>query len=289
MKPYFAYGSNLEPVQMAERCPGHRVIGRAVLRDHGIRFRGYGRDWKGAVATVVPDPGHDVHGVVFTLTADDYRALDGYEGYDGPGAESSLYDRVPARVELEGGGAIDVETYVMRPRAEGSPSAKYRDALVKGMSHHGLPAEAIAEVERAPVAESSAPALPHLLFVCVENSCRSQMAEGFARAHGAGKVEPYSAGSKPSGRVDPRAIAFMKERGIDLSGAGSKGLDEVPEVAWDAVVTMGCGDACPHLPSRQRFDWDLPDPKTMDDDGFRQVRDRIEALVRDLVRSVTAT
>ncbi|HKQ62104.1 MAG TPA: arsenate reductase ArsC [Candidatus Polarisedimenticolaceae bacterium] len=121
-------------------------------------------------------------------------------------------------------------------------------------------------------------------FVCVENSCRSQMAEGFARLYGGGRVEAHSAGSRPSGRVDPRALAFMRERGVDLAAPSSKGLDELPRgVVWDAIVTLGCGDGCPHLPARARIDWDLPDPKTLDDEGFRGVRDRIERLVRDLL------
>jgi protein-tyrosine-phosphatase len=84
--------------------------------------------------------------------------------------------------------------------------------------------------------------------------------------------------------VNPRALAFMKERGIDLEIQASKGLDALPGVSWDAVVTMGCGDACPHLPARARIDWDLPDPKALPDEEFRRVRDRIEALVRDLVQ-----
>jgi len=124
---------------------------------------------------------------------------------------------------------------------------------------------------------------PHLLFVCVENSCRSQMAEGFARALGRGRVTVFSAGSEPSGQVDPRAIRFMAEKGIDLGTHSSKGLDDLPRVRWDHLVTMGCGDACPNLPARNRIDWDLPDPKTLDDDGFRQVRDRIEKLVHGLM------
>lgn len=126
--------------------------------------------------------------------------------------------------------------------------------------------------------------LPRLLFVCVENSCRSQMAEGFARTLGAGQVEAASAGSRPSGQVNPRAVQFMAERGIDLGPQRSKGLDDFPaSAAWDFVVTMGCGDACPFVPSRARLDWDLPDPKHLDDAGFRAVRDRIEHLVAGLV------
>lgn len=125
---------------------------------------------------------------------------------------------------------------------------------------------------------------PTLLFVCVENSCRSQMAEGFARALGQGQVIAFSAGSRPSGMVHPAAIRSMAERGIDLNLHLSKGLDELPTgVTWDYIVTMGCGDACPNLPARHRLDWDLPDPKHMEEPAFRDVRDRIEGLVRDLI------
>jgi protein-tyrosine-phosphatase len=131
--------------------------------------------------------------------------------------------------------------------------------------------------------------LPRLLFVCVENSCRSQMAEGFARGLGEGRVTAFSAGSRPSGQVDARAIRFMRERGVDLSVQRSKGLDDLPAGHWACVVTMGCGDACPHLPARRRLDWDLPDPKHLDDDGFRAVRDRIEQLVGGLIAEAAPT
>jgi arsenate reductase (thioredoxin) len=126
---------------------------------------------------------------------------------------------------------------------------------------------------------------PHILFVCVENSCRSQIAEGFARRAGGDRVVAWSAGSRPAARVDPRAILLMKELGIDLGSQEAKGLDALPPgVEWDVVVTMGCGDACPHLPARTRLDWDLPDPKPLADEEFRRVRDRIRALVGELVR-----
>jgi arsenate reductase len=123
----------------------------------------------------------------------------------------------------------------------------------------------------------------HVLFVCVENSCRSQMAEGFARGFGKDAVSAWSAGSQPSGEVNARAIAFMQELGIDISGHTSKGLNDLPKVEWDYVVTMGCGDACPFLPARHRQDWDLPDPKSLDDQGFRAVRDRIAGQVQELL------
>jgi protein-tyrosine-phosphatase len=128
--------------------------------------------------------------------------------------------------------------------------------------------------------------LPHLLFVCVENSCRSQMAEGFAHALGRGRVAAFSAGSRPSGQVDARAMRFMREQGVDLSVQRSKGLDDLPVIRWDTVITMGCGDACPNLPARQRRDWDLPDPKPLDDDAFRAVCGRIRLLVRGLIAEV---
>ena len=118
------------------------------------------------------------------------------------------------------------------------------------------------------------------LFVCVENSCRSQMAEAFARMAGA---EAYSAGSKPSKEINPRAIAAMRELGYDLAAHRQRSLDELPDGPFDAVVTMGCGDACPHVPARTRIDWDLPDPKHMHPDEFREVRDEIGRRVRGLV------
>ena len=122
-----------------------------------------------------------------------------------------------------------------------------------------------------------------IAFVCVGNSCRSQMAEGFARALAGGPIDVHSAGSRPSGRVHPSAIRLMAERGIDIGTQRSKGLDALPAGIWDDIVTMGCGDACPHLPARRRHDWDLPDPEGMNDDDYRRVRDRIEREVRALL------
>ena len=118
------------------------------------------------------------------------------------------------------------------------------------------------------------------LFVCVENSNRSQMAEAFAHIHGGESVEPYSAGSRPSGIVNPKAIASMAEVGYDLSKHGSKSLDEIPGGEYDFVATMGCGDACPFIRAKQRADWQIPDPKNLDQDAFRKVRDLIEAKVK---------
>ena len=125
-----------------------------------------------------------------------------------------------------------------------------------------------------------------VLFVCVENSNRSQMAEAFARMHGGESVEAYSSGSKPSGRVNPRAIEFMKERGYDLATHNSKSLDEIPPGEYDAAITMGCGDNCPMVRARLREDWGIPDPKELPPDRFREVRDLIERKVIELLARV---
>lgn len=123
-----------------------------------------------------------------------------------------------------------------------------------------------------------------VLFVCIENSNRSQMAQAFAYIYGAGKVLGFSAGSRPSGRINPRAIAAMQELGYDLSGHSSKSLDEVKDEApFDAVVTMGCGDACPWMPAGEHIDWQIPDPREMETEQFNEVRDQIGRLVKELV------
>ena len=126
-----------------------------------------------------------------------------------------------------------------------------------------------------------------ILFVCVENANRSQMAEAFAKMHGAGRIEAFSAGSRPSGLINPRALRFMAELGYDLAAHRSKSLDEV-DGEFAAVVTMGCGDSCPWVPAQRREDWALPDPKHMDDDAYRDVRDEISARVRKLIESLGA-
>ncbi len=122
-----------------------------------------------------------------------------------------------------------------------------------------------------------------LLFVCIENSNRSQMSQAFAKILGGDQVEAYSAGSKPSGIVNPKAIAAMKELGYDLSTHDSKSLDEVKAFApFDVVVTMGCGDACPWMPAKRFVDWQIPDPKHMEPAEFNTVRD----FIRDKIASL---
>jgi protein-tyrosine-phosphatase len=123
-----------------------------------------------------------------------------------------------------------------------------------------------------------------VLFVCVENANRSQIAEAFARVLGGSEVEAYSAGSRPSGVVNPKAVEAMREFGYDLSAHSSKSLDEMPNVEFDFVATMGCGDACPLVRAKRRADWAIPDPKHLSPDEFRAVRD----LIRDKVQATLA-
>ena len=126
-----------------------------------------------------------------------------------------------------------------------------------------------------------------VLFVCVENSCRSQLAQALVKMHGEGKFEAYSAGSRPSGIVNPKAIAAMRELGYDLSKHASKGLADVPNVEFEAAITMGCGDACPMVRARIHEDWGIPDPKNLDADEFRKIRAMIDAKVKDLLQRLS--
>jgi protein-tyrosine-phosphatase len=127
--------------------------------------------------------------------------------------------------------------------------------------------------------------MKRVVFVCVENSNRSQMAEAFARIHGAGKIEAHSAGS-PSGKVNPKAIESMRELGYDLAVHRSKSLADVAGLNFDIAVTMGCGDECPLIRAKQRLDWQIPDPKHLPPQEFRDVRDTIEEKVKELISTL---
>jgi arsenate reductase (thioredoxin) len=130
------------------------------------------------------------------------------------------------------------------------------------------------------------PKIKRVLFVCIENSCRSQMAEAFAHLYAQDSIRAFSAGSRPSGRVNTQAVAAMAELGYDLSGHHSKSLSEVPQDKYDYVITMGCGDECPFIQAEHHEDWDLPDPKMLPMDEFRQVRDRIGECVKELAARI---
>ncbi len=125
-----------------------------------------------------------------------------------------------------------------------------------------------------------------ILFVCIENSNRSQMAQAFAKIYGQEKIQAYSAGSNPSGKINLKAIAAMREIGYDLSVHTSKSLEEIPQITYDFLVGMGCGDKCPFVPAKTRLEWDIPDPKNMPEEDFRKVRNTIAKKVRELIENM---
>jgi len=110
------------------------------------------------------------------------------------------------------------------------------------------------------------------------------MSQALAKMLGGKAIKAYSAGSQPSGKINPKAITVMKELGYDLKTHRPKSLDEVKEYApFDVVITMGCGDACPWMPAKQFIDWQVPDPKDLNEEDFRKVRDLIREKVKDLL------
>ena len=125
---------------------------------------------------------------------------------------------------------------------------------------------------------------PSIVFLCVHNAGRSQMAAGFARSLGEGRVDVYSGGSEPADQVNPVAIAAMAEKGIDIGGEQpSRWVDDELRAA-DVIVTMGCGDECPFYPGRRYLDWELDDPAGKPIEQVRPIRDDIERRVRGLIQ-----
>ena len=125
-----------------------------------------------------------------------------------------------------------------------------------------------------------------VLFACVENSCRSQMAEGFANIHGTNVLMPFSAGSKASGEVNNKAVIVMKAIGYDLTEHKSKGLNEFNNSKFDYLITLGCNDKCPNVETKLRKEWDILDPKNMNLEDFFKVRDLIEKKVLSLIDEI---
>ncbi|MFH1826263.1 MAG: arsenate reductase ArsC [bacterium] len=125
-----------------------------------------------------------------------------------------------------------------------------------------------------------------ILFLCIGNCCRSQMAEGFAREFGQDKFDIYSAGSCPAGYVHPEAIAAMKEIGIDISKQWSKHTNDIEVKSFDYAVTLGCGVVCPVVPTNELVEWEIPDPIGRGQEFFNKVRDdlgiRVKALLAKL-------
>lgn len=125
-----------------------------------------------------------------------------------------------------------------------------------------------------------------VLFACVENSCRSQIAEGFANTLGEDVLIAYSAGSNPLGMVDHLAIQVMREEGIDISGAISKGFENLADKEFDFVIGMGCNDICPFLPNKEYRQWRIEDPAGEELAFFREVRDEIRKNVESLINEL---
>ncbi|MFF9016463.1 arsenate reductase ArsC [Streptomyces sp. NPDC014870] len=134
----------------------------------------------------------------------------------------------------------------------------------------------------------STPAPPSVLFVCVHNAGRSQMAAAFLTHLGGDRVEVRSAGSAPADTVNPSVVAAMSEVGIDISAETPKVLTTEAVQASDVVITMGCGDACPYFPGKRYLDWQLDDPAGQGVDAVRPIRDAIEQHVRGLLAELDA-
>jgi arsenate reductase (thioredoxin) len=129
---------------------------------------------------------------------------------------------------------------------------------------------------------TSMPDRPTVLFVCVHNAGRSQMAAGLLRKHAGDSLDVRSAGSAPADEINPAVVTVMDEVGVDLSDATPIMLETEAVEGADVVVTMGCGDACPIFPGKRYLDWDLPDPDGLTPDDVRPIRDDIDRRVRSL-------
>ncbi len=127
-----------------------------------------------------------------------------------------------------------------------------------------------------------------VMFVCVHNAGRSQMAQGFLSALAGDRVEVRSSGTMPADKINPSAVEAMAELGIDISGQKPKVLTDEDVKASDYVITMGCGDACPFYPGKKYLDWKLEDPAGKDVASVRPIRDQIKAMVEELVAEIDA-
>jgi len=129
----------------------------------------------------------------------------------------------------------------------------------------------------------------NILFVCVENSNRSQMAEAFGHIFKTKNVEVYSAGSKPSGKINPKAIKALKLLNYDMMATHqSKNVDELKNINFEVVISMGCGDDCPQIKGTSREDWQIPDPKVLSEKQYLTIRDYISIKVQQLIESLTS-
>jgi arsenate reductase (thioredoxin) len=163
--------------------------------------------------------------------------------------------------------------------SRGATVHRFIPIFVEGLARERL--RALAQVEGRVATE-----VPEVLFVCVHNAGRSQMAATLLNHHARGRVHARSAGSAPAGQLNPTVVAAMSELGLDLSEAFPKPLTDEVVRAADVVVTMGCGDACPLLPGKQYLDWNVPDPAGQPIDRVRAIRDDIDRRVLNLLSEV---
>lgn len=192
-----------------------------------------------------------------------------------------VLERIAADLAMRFAGVFSPETVTgvvdesYRLLAEQARITRYLPSLTSRFA-----AERLAALARAKTAPEGP---PRVLFVCVQNAGRSQLASAILRSLGGDDVQVLTAGSQPAGAIDARVVAALDEIGVSIDGEFPKPLTDEVVRAADVVVTMGCGDACPVYPGRRYLDWDLPDPATLTMDGVREVRDDIDRRVRQLL------
>ena len=200
---------------------------------------------------------------------------------------SMAIDRIVRELARDFEGMFSKETIARY--AEESAAALSSEARVQDY----IPAfvEALARERLRALAQSQGwieTGIPEVLFVCVHNAGRSQMAAALLNRHARGRAHARSAGSAPAGRLHPGVVEVMSELGVDLSAEFPKPLSDEVVQAADVVVTMGCGDVCPLLPGKRYLDWNLPDPFGQPVERVRAIRDEIERRVRALLDEIEA-
>lgn len=176
-----------------------------------------------------------------------------------------------------------VERYVFESYTALARTAKITTYLPATTEHFASDRlNALAKSKGAITAE-----VPEVVFVCVQNAGRSQMAAALLTVEAKGRIHVRSAGSLPAAELDPAVVTVMSEMGLDLSQNYPKPLTDDVVRASDVVITMGCGDSCPIYPGKRYEDWDLPDPAGQPLDGVREIRDQIHDRVKALVASLT--
>lgn len=243
-----------------------------ILADEGVVVRT--QEGRQAWYSIVPDRLADVH----ELLQDEPRLP--------PASDSSaVLGRIASDLALRFRGTFSAETileYVQESYdllAHRARVSRYLPSLTARFAADRLRALASAQ-------GLSSDGVPDVLFVCVQNAGRSQMASAILRTLAGDRVRVLTAGSEPAGTINPLIVAALDEIGIAVGGEYPKPLTDEVVRASDYVITMGCGDACPIYPGRRYLDWDLPDPATLPMDGVRAVRDDIDRRVRELLSEI---